>query len=1029
MKSNSVVLKIFSSIAIILFVVSLSNAQENTLKRSVSGIITSEMGETLAGVNIIVEGTNIGSISDINGSYMISVHQGNDTLVFSYIGYEITRVAIQGRSKIDVTLSSEVVKLSEIVVVAYGTVKKSDLTGSVAAINTKDYSQQPITQIDQVLQGRATGVQISSTNGVPGGDVKIRVRGANSILGNNNPLIIVDGISGVELGNVNVNDIESIQVLKDASSTAMYGSRGANGVVIITTKSGKEETPAINFNSFFGISYLPKKLSYLSPADFATIKNEANKELGYLPAFTDQQISDLKKNSGTDWQDELFRMGSNQNYQLSTQGGSKTVSYFISGEYINQNGILINSSNKRYNLRAKIESQIKKNLRIGANISANRGIGHNTDNIGSFQSSIGRLPTWPSIEPVWDSTHSYYNNNPRYGPSSGNPVGLQQTINSDWITNTLSCNGFVTYSITPELEIKAIGNVDLKGITNNYFDNDPLLSGPGGLASAWVLNQHSVGTQGNIIATYKKEIGRNNFQVSGIYEETSFKQEGANAYGIDLTDAGYLYHNLLLAGTQKVTSDYYDEYLRSFAGRINYTFANRYLITATMRADGSSKFIGKNKWGYFPSAALGWRLSEEPFLKELNIFSNLKLRASWGITGNQGIPSYGTLARMTSPDQSINTSYPINGPYSTPITGYAIGSPGNVALKWETTDQKDFGFEMALFDGKLSFEGDYYLKKTTDLLLPYTMPIFANSALVYKNSGSIQNKGFEILTNVILFSDKDFQWRTGFNFSVNRNKIIDLGTQSDPFASSASYGGGVGKLTILQVGQPLGTFYGYKYLGVWQTSEAAEAAKFGLIPGDAKFEDKNNDHVYNASDEQILSNTQPDFIFGINNSFTLFKNLEINLFFQGVSGGKIFNDQLEKSLTQSQSRDFNGVDIKNHWTPQNEKTDIPALNNVVGIYNSSQWLEDGSYIRLKNISAGYSLPKQILNKLKLSGLQIYISAQNMLTLTRYKGYDPEASSARTSSGGASSQTDVDQNIDSGAYPNPKTYTFGFKLSF
>lgn len=1034
MKSNRAILRINLLISIILFTFCFSYAQENILKRTISGIITSDNGETLPGVNVVVDGTTIGTISDNNGNYTISVPQNNENLIFSSIGYQTTKITIQGRSKIDITLQAEIVNLSDVVVVAYGKVKKSDLTGSVAAISSKDYSQQPITQIDQVLQGRTTGVQVSNTNGVPGGDVKIRVRGANSVLGNNNPLIIVDGISGVDLRNVNINDIESIQVLKDASSTAMYGSRGANGVVIITTKSGKDERAIINFNSFFGLSFLPKKINYLSAADFAAIKNEINKEYGELPSFTDQQIANFKKNGGTDWQNELFRMGSSHSYELSAQGGNKTMNYFLSGEYINQNGILINSSNLRYDLRAKIESQIKKKIKIGANISANRQIGHNTDNIGSFQSSIGRLPTWPAVENVWDTTHTYYNNSPHYGSTSGNPVGLQQTINSDWITNTLDCNGSVTYSITPELEIKAVEDIALKGVTNNYFNNLPLLNGPGSLASAWVLNQNSISNQGNIIVNYTKELGESNIQITGIYEETSLKVESANAYGYNLADANYLYHDLSLAGTQQVSSNYYDEYLRSYAGRVNYTFANRYLVTANMRADGSSKFIGKNQWGFFPSAALGWRLSEEPFIKNLSLFDNLKLRISWGRTGNQAIPSYGTLATMV---QNINTTYDVNGPYNSIVTGYAIGSPGNKDLKWETSDQKDIGCEVAFLKGKLSFEGDLYLKKTTDLLLPYTTPIFANNELINKNSGSIQNKGFELLVNITPFDESNFQWKTGLNFSLNRNKILSLGDQPSPFASSAQYGG-IGTLTILQMGQPLGTFYGYKYLGVWKTSEATEAAKYGLVPGDAKYADINNDYKYNASDEQVIGNAQPNFTYGINNSFIFFKDFEINIFFQGVKGGKIFNIQREESLTQSQSRDFNGVEIKNHWTSQNENTDVPALTNPINLYNSSRWLEDGSYLRLKNISIGYALPKKILDKIGISRLQIYMSAQNLLTFTRYKGYDPEASSAKSNgitygggnlSAGASSDTDVDQNIDSGAYPNPKSYTFGIKLSF
>jgi len=1008
-------------------------AQENTPNkyRRISGMVKSETGESLPSVNIVVEKTTIGTVSGIDGEYSLNVPDSALYLTFSMIGFESNRVEIKGQTVINVNLIPDLVALSEVVIVGYGQQNKRDLTGSVSSISDKDFKLQPVTSVDQVLQGRTSGVEVSNSSGAPGGDVKIRIRGANSIIGNNNPLIVLDGIVDADMRSVNSNDIESIEILKDASSTAIFGSRGANGVVIITTKSGNDGKSKISFNTFQSVSQLPKQVDYLNAGDFATLYNIYDSTVRYvpgfpfIPAFTSEEIESYKKNGGTDWQDELFRTGKTQSYDLSVQGGSKDTKYYLSGEYLNQEGILINSDYKRYAVKAKVETNISENLKVSAILSGNQQFGHNNNDVGSQYSTIGRMPQWVATESVWDESGEYYNYSPKHGAVAGNPVGLQMTQNTNVKTNTFIPSGVISYSIIPELIVKATGAVEIKNRDGNYFNNNELLLGPSGQPAAGVNDHQSTRLQYNIVATYTKSFNVHDVSLTGIYEESGFKEEGSYADAANLNSPIYGYHNLALSASQQASSYYYDEYLRSFAFRLNYTLLKRYLFTATVRRDGSSKFKGKNKYGMFPSAALGWRLSDEQFIKNLNIFSNLKLRISYGITGSQAVGSYATLPSFV---QNSSVDYVVNGPSGSNTTGLGIGSPGNPDLKWESTTQTDIGLEMGFFEGRLSFEGDYYDKHTNDLLLNYQLPYYAGNATIIRNIGKISNKGFEFVVNITPVNTSDFSWKVGFNFSLNRNKVINLGDETQIFPGS-KYADASSTLTIIKVGEQLGTFYGYKYLGVWKSDEADQAAIYGNKPGDAKYNDLNNDSIINTYDLQIIGHAQPDFIYGINNTFR-YKNLDINLFIQGVHGGQVFNGMRQKSLGLfGQSRAFTSPELFNRWSPENEDTDIPAFSGSSALYpGSSRWLENRSFLRIKNITISYTLPSKIIEPVNISMLQVYVSATNLITITKYKGYDPEVSSAGNTLGGGS-YTDIDQNIDTGAYPNARTYTVGLKVTF
>lgn len=1017
-------------LGILLCIVSFSKAQDHT-KRTISGTITTLENELLPGANVVIEGTTIGTISNMEGTYSIEVPANTTVLTFSMIGFNNLEVEILERSTIDVVLMQDLVSLSEVVIVGYGKQKKEDLTGSVSQVGKKDFALQPITGVDQALQGRTAGVEVASSSGAPGGDVKIRIRGANSIIGNNNPLVVIDGVIDADLSSVSSNDIESIDILKDASSTAIFGSRGANGVIIVTTKSGGEGEAKVSFNTFHSISQLPKKIDYLKAAEFANLYNAYDSTIRYVPgfpftpAFSDEKITDFEQNGGTDWQDELFRQGSTHSYELSVQGGNKDSKYHISGEYLNQKGIVINSGYKRYAMRSKIESDITDKLKLNINVSANHQKGRNNNDVGSQFGPIGRMPQWVATESVWNETGEYYNYSPKHGAVAGNPIGLQMTQNNDRITNAFLPSGILSYNILPGLDIVASGAVEVKQVTNNFFNNNELLLGPNGKSTSGVNNHQSYRSQYSVVANYNKEIKNHRFGITGIFEESSFKQEGSYANAIGLNSPIYEYYNLSLSTSQTASSYYYDEYLQSFAGRVNYSYLKKYLFTATIRRDGSSKFKGDNKYGIFPSAALGWRMSEEEFIKNLKLFSNLKLRLSYGITGSQAVGSYATLPYFV---QNSSTDYGVNGPLGSNSTGLGIGSPGNPDLKWESTKQGNIGFEMGFLEGRINLEGDLYNKHTEDLLLNYQLPYYSANASIIRNIGEISNKGFELSANATAINKANFKWKFGFNFSRNRNEVLDLGEEDQIFPGS-KYADASSTLTIIKVGEQLGTFYGYNYLGVWKSNEAEEAANYGNKPGDAKYHDFNSDGMINSLDLQVIGSAQPDFSYGFNNTFS-FGDFDVNLFFQGVKGGQIFNGMNQKSYGLfGQSKAFTSPGYNNRWTPENEDTDVPAFSGSSALYSgSSRWLEDRSFIRFKNATLAYNLPEHISKKVNISKLQVYVSGTNLFTITKYSGYDPEVSTAGNTEGGGS-QTDIDQNIDTGAYPNAKVYTMGLKVTF
>lgn len=1019
--------------------------------------------EPLIGVNISVDGTTKGVNSDINGKYSIEIPNNNATLVFSYIGYETVKISVSGKTTIDVSLIPNITNLDEVIVVGYGQQRKSDFTGSISTVKDKDLILLPTQRADQALQGRAAGVSVTNTDGAPGGNTTIRIRGSNSLTGNSNALVVIDGLQDGELKSLNPNDIESVEVLKDASAAAVYGSRGANGVILITTKKGKAGKPVINYNFSEGIQRLTKTLDLMNAGEFAHAANEFSATLdedyppsGFKP-FTDAEVANFEKNGGTDWQREVYKTGKIINHQFSIGGGTDKMNYFVSGGYMNNKGIMINSHYNRYSLRANVNADVNKWVSVGLNWAGTKEksnvppFGNGTASGVVIGQAANEAYQWDATTPVYDSSGNYTIHKPGYGHDEGaNPVMSAMETFNEMNTVRNNINGYLDFKPLTGLELKVTGGAIIANENNISYLNRKTFEGAGvgGLGTTHTATSSTY--QNSNILTYSKNFSeKHNLVLTGVTEYIVQNYQNYDLQGDGFaTDITGIY-DLSSATNLTVTgNDITKRETMSYLGRANYTFDNKYALTVSYRADGSSVLAPGNKWAYFPALALAWTASNETFIKEVNIVSNLKLRGSWGILGNQNIAPYSTLASVGG-----GANYPYNGGGSYNI-GYIVNSASNTKLKWESTEQINVGLDLGLFKGRLTATIDLYKKTTKDLLFPITLPSYTGIGAsgvvpsVMTNVGSMENKGIEITVGGDPV-DGNFKWNTSIVLSMNRSKILDLGKDNEgndiqELGQRVSQGGGysigtnLNPIAWLIKGEPLGTLKGHIYEGVWGTSEEAEANKFGQMPGDPKYKDLNGDYKINASDLTIIARTAPKLILGFNNRFS-YKNFELTASIQGVFGNKIFNagriftEKTNWGLLTGTSRR-----LLDHWTPTNQNTNVPGWivqsartqygidnnlpDNSVSVNNRiSRYVEDGSYVRLKTINIAYNLPQSICQKVKMDRLRIYLSGTNLFTITKYTGYDPEASSFSASDGRA--------GIDNSNYPQSKTYTMGIDVTF
>lgn len=979
----------------------ISQSKEQT--KSIKGIVTDADSEPLVGVTVIIKGTTIGTVTDVNGHYEITGVSDKDILVFSFIGMKTQEILIGSQSTINISLAYSSIGIDEVVAIGYGTMKRSDLTGSLSSVSSEDFKSEPVTSFSQALQGRIPGVNIENNSGAPGGNVKIRIRGMNSLKGSNDPLFIVDGVSmNIDISDLNVNDIESIEVLKDASATAIYGSRGANGVILISTKRGRSETPVIQLNVNTGISRLAKAYDLMDAGTFAEFVNV------YRPDyFSTEQINKFKSVGGVDWQDEVFQTGLTQDYQVNMTSGSSKTKYYLSANYLDQEGILLESSEKKYSVRSNISSELSEKINMDFNLFATRREGLNNKGNGGKNSPNWTAAIYSPTFPVFTDEGAYNRQDNLASPNAENPYMQLKERYDDYESNSVSLSSKVSIEIVPGLRYDLLAKADFNTYLSAGYRNQYMNS----TTDAYQSESKRLSWENINILTYDKTIAEDHsFTLTGIFEQSKFIYRGFNARGSDVNPINVGYDNLGIAVSQNISSWHSQSSLRSYAARANYTFKDRYLLTATYRADGTSKFQGDNKWGYFPSIAAGWKVSEEAFLEDAEFLNYLKLRASWGETGNQGIDSYATIAKIAglNPNFGLGQTFP----------GSIVTGADNPDLKWETTAQTNFGVDISFLKGRLGITADYFDKKTSDLLHGVSIPSYNGGGTVNKNIGEMENKGFEIVLTAVPVSKEKFQWDASFNISSYKNKLLSLGNDSLIVTGANSLYGNEGAFAIM-IDKPLGSFYGYDWQGVYSSSEASEAARYGFQPGDNKYRDINNDGTINSSDREIIGSAIPDFIWGLDNSFTI-GNFNINLFLQGVHGNKVLNTVYASAATIiSDATSITHVDGLDYWTTNNEDASFanPTSSTGKSFVNSTQFLQDGSFVKIKNIAIAYNLSKKVTN---FADIKFTISGQNLFTFTNYKGYDPESS---TYSG------DTDGAVDIGAYPTARTITLGIQATF
>ena len=958
---------------------------------TVKGNVVGTNGESLIGVNVLEKGTSNGTITDFDGNFSLSVAPGA-VLVFSYIGYESIEVPASQAKDMKVVLQEDTKKLEEVVVIGYGAVKKADLAGSVAVLDNKNFKDQPVTRVADALQGRVAGVQVESS-GVPGGSVKIRVRGSGSVNKSNDPLYVVDGIvreSGLD--GINPEDIKSMQVLKDASSTAIYGSRGSNGVVLISTKTGQAGRTQITLDASFGVSNVYKRYDVLSPYEYALALKEVKGT-----DFSEKELNAYKDGtSGIDWQDEIFRSGLTQNYKVSVSSGNEKTQYYISGNYMGQTGVVINSKNERYQAKLNVTSDVTPWLHVAADINAS----HSLRKGGNFATGKEN-PIWIALNysptmTMMDDNGNY--NKDQYNAIASNPVGILNLHGGETMANVL--NGYVDlrFNLLKGLTFTSTNGLDYND-TKSYSFSSTRVNPSNGMGNT---DLYSMMLQSSNNLTYMGQWNKHSLTATAVYEVTKRQERTMGISGKNLLTESVGWWNVNMSQSISASNGITEWALMSGVGRVLYNYDERYLLTATFRADGSSRF-SKNKWGYFPSIAAAWTISNEKFMRNVSAIQDLKIRSSYGIVGNQAINPYSTLGLMAKLKYNFGTA--------NDYTGYWAADIATPELTWEKTRQFDLGVDFSLFDRRLNVSVDYFNKRTTDALLQKTVPGYKGGSTYWVNDGEISNKGVDISINAALIQNKNFSWSTTLNGTYLKNKVEKLaGGENDFFFGSKPAAGMVDEATIIKPGYAIGSFYGYEWTGLDKN-------------GNDTYLDRDNNGVIDGSDRTVIGKATPDFTFGWNNTLT-YKNWDLNVFVNGSFGAQRLN--LVRFTMASMVGDSRFVTLReayfNGFDKVGQGAEYPSLTGSGNNYQavSTKWMENADYVRLENISLSYTFPRSMT---KFADIRLSFSCQNLFTITGYKGLDPAGSTFSTSN------VDVDAGIDMGAYPTPRTFTFGVRMNF
>ncbi|SHG26426.1 TonB-linked outer membrane protein, SusC/RagA family [Salegentibacter echinorum] len=993
---------------------------------TVTGTVTeAETGMPVPAANILEIGTSNGVMTDFDGNYSIEVSEGA-ILKVSYIGYATQEVEVNGRNEIDIALKQDAAALDEVVVVGYGIQKKSDLTGAISSVNSEELTKGgSVSNVAQALQGKASGVSVTQNSNAPGGSMSIRIRGSNSVSSSNEPLYVVDGFPTTNGANINTDDIESMEILKDASATAIYGSRGANGVVLITTKRGKAGESTISYNGYTSIQKPIVPFDMLNSKEYMSLANDLYREIAGQEnqEFGEYTQSQLDSDINTDWIEAATRNGKIQDHNIQFRTGSEKTKILSSIGYFDQEGILKNTNFSRVSGRINIDQTFNDYIKSGASVLAQRENSNYQNYAGNVLNSnvLYGILTYDPTVPVYNEDGSF--GRPPGGKGDNPLANLLSRIND---LQKDKFNGTLYLEVTPIKQVNIRMNAGTEIVQNKIGNYLSKASYQGSIDEgvASVTDFSLTHNLLDVVANYNDEFNdKHSLNLMGGYSYEKFINEskGANVYGFS-TDL-YEYNNLGAASTITDVSSYKSEnMLVSFFGRANYVFDEKYLFTFTIRADGSSRFGEENKWGTFPSGSIAWRLINESFMTDQDVFSDLKLRAGYGKTGNERIGNYASYGLIS------NSNYTFDGITNTSGAVLSGGSPENAGLKWETTSQYNIGADIGVFHNRIHLSMDAYYKKTDDLLINVNLPFYTGYTSGLSNVGSIENKGFEFTAdskNIV----GDFTWDTQLNFSLNRNKVLNLGKESEILLTSSKPFGSVSEenYAIIREGEALGSLFGYKYQGVLQEGEDY-APQPQAVPGDPKFADINGDGEITSADRTIIGNAHPKFSFGLTNNFT-YANFDLSFFIYGNLGNELLN------MTRMNLEWKRTTTALDRWTPENTNTDIPRngfFYSQYGGYINDHFIEDASFIRLRNLTLGYTLPLE--NRI-IKSFRVYAMAENLFTITDYSGWDPEVDTKAyendniLTQGGNSQSANAGAGLDFNSYPSMKSFTLGLNIDF
>lgn len=1018
----------------------------------ITGKVTDNNGEPLPGAAVMVVGQkSTATTADMEGNYQIRISDSKSQLQFVYLGFEEQIVVPGSRTVVNVVMNqtAEALESASVVAIGYGEVRKRDISGSVVSADMGEIAKLPVASVLDGVAGRISGVQISSNDGTPGQSSNVVIRGGNSISGDNNPLYVVDGFptENFDIGTLDPSEIESFVVLKDASATAIYGSRGANGVIVINTKKGVEsKKPIISYRGSVALDYITKTMDLMNPYEFVSMMYERDPKTTNETYLADRTLESYRNAEGIDWQDKLFRPAFKHTHTISIRGGSNSTKYNVSGSFLDQDGLIITSNYKKYNVKMDLEQQLFKWLKAGVSVNyINNTYTGAQPTIFSGHNSVANMMyytmynCWTYMPVSYSGAIDVLENELRdpnmpEGDYRVNPVLSTRNEYRKFNTATLRINAFLDFKLTKHLSFKSIAQAYQYRYQAEQFNNSMTRNGqPHSMRQvngSFSTTKTSNWVNENIL-TYANSFDGSRHSLLATAALT-FEQQGSSKYGYGsefIPNEQQGMASLAQGSVYETTSGIATKTKRmSVLGRVIYSYLSRYSLTVSMRADGSSKFAKKNRWGYFPSVSAGWDFGSEGFLQDQKVLSNGKLRASWGITGNDRISSDDMYQQMKV--FSGTTGYPLGSEWQ----AYSyLSYPGNPNLKWEKTIQSNIGVDLEFFRGRIEFTGDIYRKDTRDLLLQTPLSGHTGYGSLMTNAGHVRNEGIELSLSTINVKYKTFQWKTDFNISFNRNKVLALAVGQPSISKSISWEHTYGDeaLYITEIGQPVGLIFGYVWDGVYKTEDfiyganGIPTAKPGVptytanVPGDIKYKDINGDGLINADDRQVIGNPNPLHTGGFNNTFR-YKNFSLSIFFKWSYGNDVFNANRLVMENGGKILTNQFATFVNRWTPDNQDTDMHRLNSNGLLYYSSRVVEDASYLRLQSLSFSYIIKKAWLKKIHMDEAWVTLSANNLYTWTNYSGFDPEVSSRHSA---------MTQGFDFSAYPRACSYALSLNLKF